>query len=177
MRLEALEIFPFNLRSSLVTVLQIIHQLTLDYFRAYPADAMTWSKVQSHIPKDLCFDDGSDIYCGEALLNGTIFLLDSPQWKTLHDWITAILNGMALSEKEKVDSAVFQDFVRYFVFGLFQLNERSSSPPMNSATCKQALEQLEELGEKPNEWAINPCKLILNHKNHKTKSSQKNRRL
>jgi len=148
---------------SLVQLIESLHQASGEYFKNNPADQQLYLKLQSNIAQTRCFDDGTDIYCGPGLLSGAIFLLDQSSWKTLHHWLTAIASTLISAKSEDANSAAFQDFVRYFDFGIFKPLQ-TSSRLLTVANCFQAQEQLEIQGEKPNEWEMNPCKLVLAHK-------------
>jgi hypothetical protein len=141
-----------------------IHQATQEYFKNYPGDQFLFSRIQASIPKSQCFTDGISQYCGPALLSGFLFLLENHSWKTLHQWLLALSNTLFINRSDELNSAAFQDFVRYFVFGSFKPYQQTSSSNLNETNCLLAYESLENQGELPRRWEINPCHLVLSHK-------------
>ena len=128
-----------------------------EYFKAYPSDSATLSKIRSSIPLDSCFTDGTETFCGPAVTHALALLLPPSSWKTLHDWLIAISQSLLTpSTKETwMSSAALQDFVRYYIFGTLIPVLSQPSNPIEQACSEKSLAR----PESP-ETRINLCDLL-----------------
>ena len=140
------------------------------YMKDYPEDEAKLTKLRSLVKEDLCFQDKGTEVCGPKLLDAlTIFLGFSNSWPRMHSAIGNLLNG-----NDTLDMQALQDFVRYYVFGVYNNNGLAGSVismveisggDSDSDSCRRVQEKLTQEGLEPEKWLLNECRLLAGMKN------------
>lgn len=145
------------------------------YLKEYPNDEAKLLKIRSLISETLCFNDGETKVCGPKVMDAlTIYLGFSNYWKYLNQTLESILPSS--NQNEKLDMSALHDFVRNYVFGVYNNNglagsvisqvEMSNEGSNDADSCVLANQKLAAEGENPQEWLINECRLLSGMQNN-----------
>ena len=151
-----------------------------DYFKNYPQDKADLEKIKTLIPKNQCIENNGMKLCGPVivdLLRHPLGFQDS--WEEMHWWIENLAKSLIELPNLMVgfSNMYLPDFTNdTLASGIINRIEISKGKS-DKAECFGAFSRLKAIGENPDLWPINECRVVMalqsNHKNSNLISSVK----
>lgn len=131
------------------------------YFDKFPADRARWTQMRSMVADNMCFTDGDNEVCGNAILDSAAGIIGfRSNWDGFH----TLINAVDLNNPQEFRRWM-QSFVNKHVLdgensnarGVIRLVE-GIKDENNESNCRGALKMLKANGEDPSSWPINECR-------------------
>ena len=144
-----------------------------DYFEKYPTDRDLLSDARKLISDDLCFTDGDTSVCGPSVLDAlTILLGFQTSWERMHTHLEGLIRPNGSLNRHELERVA-----RTLAFGVYAHNAfaagvigmiEMTAGQTDAQACLGAVDWLKsQLGESPENWILNECRVLTGIKNPK----------
>jgi pimeloyl-ACP methyl ester carboxylesterase len=136
-----------------------------DYLKTYPGDDQKILSMRKQIPDDQCFESEDSSVCGARVLDSLVLALGfKSSWPSLHQWVSS-----ALDANGKLIPAQLNKIIQAYVFGVYAHNYAAGTvisfvdffeDQHDLQFCDRPMAILRQMGEHPEDWALNECRLM-----------------
>lgn len=145
-----------------------------DYFDIYPQDRADLENIKKLIANDYCFVEDGIKLCGPIIMD----ILRHPlgfrdEWEFMHWWIEnlAIFFTQQPSMMEGLSRLYYSDFTHDSLPSLVINKVEITKGPSDREECLEAFTRLRRIGDDPELWPINECRVLINLQNSKFDSA------